>query len=302
MLLMLGCALWSATAVQSFAAKVYMVNYMEEPIIFQDCASDHEGTIQGMPEKGSTLKPGETSTFVINASHVLEGLTGQCWWETADHFDCFKNGTGPNGTTPVPPGKVTSCPYISWVRGIDIKAKSFGASWDFATPYEGVDTHWQEPGITHKRYCACTNGTSKDSCDQLCTNGAPTPSPPPSPQPASHYTNPKTGCAYDEKPMSVDRSGAMICAPKCVKSGGIIPHEKCPTDVPSGSTAEPSCEYIDYDTDIKYCSLDCRVDPKYKLQCPEGATCFEYTIPPMPPIQNKSITQGYCGYNQTTVI
>jgi hypothetical protein len=290
----------SSAVASSFAADVSMVNYLDEPVVFQDCHSSHEGTIQGQPEKGAVLQPGESATFVVNASHVLEALSGQCWWDTNSHFDCFKNGTGPNGTTPKPPNpSVTSCPYISWKRGVDIKTKSFGGSWDFDAPYETVDTHWEAPGVTHKRYCACKKGLSRIACDQKCKSPPPTPSPPPSPQPPTHYTNPKTGCAYDEKSMvSDDKSGASICSPKCTPSGGILPHETCAKDVPSGVTAVPHCNFIDWDTDIKYCALNCRADAKYKLLCAAGATCFEEVVPdPLNP--NATMVQGFCGYNQT---
>jgi hypothetical protein len=98
---------------------------------------------------------------------------------------------------------------------------------------------------------------------------------------------------------SADETHASICAPRCTKSGGIIPHEKCTNDVPAGVTAHPYCGFTDYDTDYKYCALSCRVDPKHKMLCAKGATCFEFSVPPDPPISNTSTTEGICGYKHT---
>ena len=34
-------------------AKLSLINFMDEPLIFQGCASNHPGVIQGMPAKGT---------------------------------------------------------------------------------------------------------------------------------------------------------------------------------------------------------------------------------------------------------
>ena len=281
-----------------FVAKVSMLNFLDEPLIFQGCDSSHPGVIQGMPPKGTVYQPGEGSRVTVNATDVLESvsLDGQCWWETQSKIDCN------NGTNHTFPGQVTSCPFVTWVRGVNLKNKSVGATWDVETPHTLGKAIWgQLDEVHHRNYCTCKQGTSSSDCDALCA-APPTPAPPPSPQPASHYTNPATGCSYDEKAMVVDdESGARLCMPQCKKSHGIIPRETCSKDFPAGVTASPGCDFEDPDVNVKYCALECRQDPSQGMLCAAGAWCFETTFPPSPPITNHSTTVGYCGYNLTVL-
>jgi hypothetical protein len=278
-----------------FVAKLNMINFLDEPLIFKGCASSHPGVIQGMPTKGTVYQPGEGSRVTINATDVLTSvsLDGQCWWETQSKIDCN------NGTNHTFPGEVSSCPFVTWVRGVNLKNKSIGANWDVETPHQLGESIWgQLDSVHHRNYCTCKEGSSRSDCDALCA-APPTPAPPPSPQPTTHYTNPATGCAYDEKAMDVsDDTGAkgQICAPKCVRSHGIIPRETCSQDFPAGTTANPGCEFEDDDSNTKYCSLDCRSTGSKPLLCADGAFCFETTDPPAPPIRNVSVTYGFCGY------
>jgi hypothetical protein len=197
-------------------------------MVFKGCASSHQGVIQGIPAEGTIYQPGQGSHVTVNASEIREdvSLDGQCWWETQSKIDCN------NGTNHTFPGQVSSCPYISWTRGANIKNKTIhaGAKWDVETPHLLGEKIWgQLDAIHHRNYCACKEGVSWNDCGTLCKAGPPTPAPAPSPQPPTHYTNPSSaiGCAYDEIAMPVsDDSGTkgQICAPKCGKSHGIIPH------------------------------------------------------------------------------
>merc|ERR1712060_492994 len=52
-----------------------------------------------------------------------------------------------------------------------------------------------------------------------------------------HYGDPKTGCREDEVALRIDGLIGTVCSPACSKQG------KCPTDVPRGVTAQPSCSF-----------------------------------------------------------
>lgn len=67
-----------------------------------------------------------------------------------------------------------------------------------------------------------------------------------------HYGDPKGGCLPDEHNITVEGIGGDLCSPKC------SPKSKtpCPTDVPSGVTAQPHCE-ITYQDKTKGCCLIC---------------------------------------------
>jgi len=82
----------------------------------------------------------------------------------------------------------------------------------------------------------------------------PTPTPtPPSPGPTTHYEDPKpNGCLSDEVDITITGVAGDVCTPKCT---GILKN-KCPTDVPAGVTAKPTCALQDQ-TGAKYCALMC---------------------------------------------
>merc|ERR1712014_113224 len=90
----------------------------------------------------------------------------------------------------------------------------------------------------------------------------PTPVPPPSPPSPSgstHYEKPP--CRSDEVDVQVQGLTGETCTPKCTGT-------TCPTDVPEGTTAKPSCVLQDSSTGDKYCALTCLIGG-----CPPGATC-----------------------------
>merc|ERR1712048_1073868 len=86
------------------------------------------------------------------------------------------------------------------------------------------------------------------------------PSPPSPPSPgSSHYEHPP--CRSDEVDVQVQGISGSTCTPKCTGT-------TCPTDVPAGTTAKPSCVLQDSSSGDKYCALTCLFGG-----CPRGATC-----------------------------
>merc|ERR1711998_704835 len=80
-------------------------------------------------------------------------------------------------------------------------------------------------------------------------NTPPAPSPTPTPG-APHYEKPP--CQDDEAKASVTDTGGSVCAPQC---DGM----NCPSDVPEGVTAQPTCALSDQ-SGGKYCALLCQGD------------------------------------------
>lgn len=67
-----------------------------------------------------------------------------------------------------------------------------------------------------------------------------------------HYEDPNVppGCAKDEVDVSITGIPGDLCAPPCDKTG------KCPTDVPTGVTATPTCA-LKSSAGAQYCALVC---------------------------------------------
>eukprot|EP00931_Biecheleriopsis_adriatica_P116924 TRINITY_DN924_c0_g1_i8.p1 TRINITY_DN924_c0_g1~~TRINITY_DN924_c0_g1_i8.p1 ORF type:complete len:189 (+),score=43.73 TRINITY_DN924_c0_g1_i8:120-686(+) len=68
----------------------------------------------------------------------------------------------------------------------------------------------------------------------------------------THYGDPKTGCETDEEAVRVQGLQGDFCSPKCTSGG-------CPTDVPAGDKATPTCA-LRTTTGDKYCALVCQED------------------------------------------
>merc|ERR1719473_2499904 len=74
---------------------------------------------------------------------------------------------------------------------------------------------------------------------------SPTPTPtPPSPGPApsgTHYEDPNTtgSCMADEVDISIQNVQGSVCAPACSL------FKPCPSDIPTGVTAQPQCALED---------------------------------------------------------
>merc|ERR1712113_403792 len=82
----------------------------------------------------------------------------------------------------------------------------------------------------------------------------------------THYGNPTGGCMSDEQAGKITGLDGDACLPKCT---GIL-KETCPTDYPSGDTAEGKCILKDQSGD-KFCVLVCK--GLATGECPTGASC-----------------------------
>ena len=78
-------------------------------------------------------------------------------------------------------------------------------------------------------------------------------------------------------------SEASICSPRCKHQPWHL-HDSCPTDGPKGAKGQVGCNFIDEDTNEKFCALECQVDG----DCGEEATCYI----------NPDVKIGFCGYKQ----
>merc|ERR1712151_722974 len=96
-----------------------------------------------------------------------------------------------------------------------------------------------------------TSITGMQICDLLEFGGNNPPAPTPAPVPgAPHYEKPP--CQDDEAKASVTDTDGAVCAPECAD-------QDCPTDVPEGVTAVPTCALSDQSGN-KYCALLCQGD------------------------------------------
>jgi len=97
-----------------------------------------------------------------------------------------------------------------------------------------------------------TSITGMQICDLLEFGGNNPPAPTPAPVPgAPHYEKPP--CQEGEAKASVTDTDGSLCAPPCDASGN------CPTDVPEGVSANPSCVLKDTSGN-QFCALMCQSD------------------------------------------
>lgn len=81
----------------------------------------------------------------------------------------------------------------------------------------------------------------------------------------THYGNPETGCQDDETAFAINGIPGKICAPQCTD------FQPCPTDVPKGCTAIPTCA-LKSPNGATYCALVC--NPSLgDGQCGKEANC-----------------------------
>lgn len=79
-----------------------------------------------------------------------------------------------------------------------------------------------------------------------------------------HYEDPKpNGCRSDEQAIQIQGLSGDFCTPKC---SGMT----CPSDVPAGVTATPTCALQDTSGN-KYCALLC--SPSKNDACGSNASC-----------------------------
>jgi len=104
---------------------------------------------------------------------------------------------------------------------------------------------------------ATASGSSPSPSGPAPSSPAPAPAgPSPSTPSTTHYGDPLDGaCLSDEVNITITGVTGSVCSPACT---GIF-KTKCPTDVPSGVTAEPECALQDT-SDDKYCALICSSD------------------------------------------
>lgn len=82
----------------------------------------------------------------------------------------------------------------------------------------------------------------------------------------THYGDPKQGCQSDEQAVQITGVTGDFCTPACDSSGS------CPTDVPTGVTAKPTCA-LQTPTGAKYCALICSPSKSDDAQCGTNASC-----------------------------
>merc|ERR1712087_47382 len=117
-----------------------------------------------------------------------------------------------------------------------------------------------ECGILSQTSYPVVSGSPGPSPGPSPPGPSPVPPPsPPSPSGSTHYEKPP--CRSDEVDVQVQGLTGETCTPKC--SG-----TTCPTDVPAGTTAKPSCVLQDSSSGDKYCALTC-----FLGGCPTGAKC-----------------------------
>lgn len=117
-----------------------------------------------------------------------------------------------------------------------------------------------ECGILSQTSYPVVSGSPGPSPGPSPPGPSPVPPPsPPSPSGSTHYEKPP--CRSDEVDVQVQGLTGETCTPKCTGT-------TCPTDVPEGTTAKPSCVLQDSSTGDKYCALTCLIGG-----CPPGATC-----------------------------
>lgn len=82
----------------------------------------------------------------------------------------------------------------------------------------------------------------------------------------THYGNPETGCQEDETAFAINGVPGKICAPQCTD------FQPCPTDVPKGCTATPTCA-LKSPNGATYCALVCQPGSLGDDQCGADAEC-----------------------------
>jgi len=119
-------------------------------------------------------------------------------------------------------------------------------------------------------YATTVNALQVSSLLEYVAGGpAPAPTPTPSPTPGqTHYGDPFTGpCEADEVDIQIQDVAGKVCSPQCDSSG------KCPTDVPSGVTATPTCA-LKASTGAQYCALICTPSSAaFADECGDKASC-----------------------------
>jgi len=133
--------------------------------------------------------------------------------------------------------------------------------------------------------------TAAQICNLLEFGGNTPPAPSPTPTPgAPHYEKPP--CQDDEVQASITGTGGAACAPVCEDN-------TCPTDVPDGVTASPSCVLSDQSGN-KFCALLCQSDDE--CYADGGANCAVPQGAPTGVCVYISATNGIPMFMETSIV
>ena len=111
-LLVFSVSFANAKGPKPFHATVRVLNLMNESAVFVDCY-DSTGIVLDKRPSLKEIPPGETDTFLVNATHFFEGMEGYCWWNVSSsaESECGRgNGTYPNKN-------IHSCPWVGYEVG-----------------------------------------------------------------------------------------------------------------------------------------------------------------------------------------
>lgn len=204
---------------------------------FKDVDSDNEQDMMSAvaQQPVSIAVEADKSVFQSYRSGVLSGACGS----QLDHgILCTGYGVETDGTK------------YWWIKN------SWGAVWGlngFGKLLRGKGGSG-ECGILSQASYPVVNGDAPPA-----PSPPPSPTPPPAPPSSGHYEAPP--CQQDEQALSIQGLSGDFCSPQCDAEGN------CPTDVPKGTTATPSCA-LRTSTGEQFCALLCN-----QGGCPSGASC-----------------------------
>lgn len=275
-----------------------LVSFSEQQLV--SCDKVDDGCSGGLMENGLTWikKNGGICTESSYPYTSGEGTTGTCK-EKCSNVGTLKAYTDVTPSdegalkTAVEKGPVSvaieadKSVFQLYAGGVFTSAKECGTSLDHGVLAVGYGTDgsndywkvknswgssWGEKGYIRMERGADCCGIAMQPCYPTGVSSlgpaptpkpgpGPTPTPTPTPTPGGHTHYGAPPCLSDEQDVQVQGISGDFCSPPCTNS-------ECPTDVPSGVTADPSCLLQDT-SGSKYCALQC--DPDEDSECGEGS-------------------------------